>query len=147
MSQGEVSVTVHIHNTPETVMGYIADVRNRPFFLGPLKSVDIIQGEPDAVGTRWKWTWLALGMEFEGVGECVQYEPAKSYTFKTEGGIASTWTYLAEADGDGTKLTIKAEYEVPQSAVSRLPVASVAEKMKQGEAQRVADNLQIILNR
>ena len=147
MTQGEVSVTVHIHNTPEAVMAYIADVRNRPFFLGPLKSIEILQGEPDAVGTCWKWTWLALGMEFEGVGECLQYEPGKSYSFKTEGGIASKWTYQAEADGDCTNLTIQAEYEVPESAVSRLPVASVAEKMKQGEAQRVADNLQIILNR
>ena len=147
MSQGQVEVSVQIDNTPQAVIGYVADVRHRPLFLGPLKSVTDIEGEPSAVGTRWKWTWVALGMEFEGVGECLQHDAGKLYSFKTEGGIASTWTYSAAAEGDGTKLSIKVDYEVPQSALARVPAENIAERMKTAEAERVADNLRLILAR
>jgi uncharacterized membrane protein len=147
MSQGHIDVSVHIDNTPDAVITYVADVKHRPLFIGPLKSVTDIEGEPSAAGTRWKWTWVALGMEFEGVAECLQHDEGKVYSFKTEGGITSTWTYRAEADGDGTTLSINVDYEVPQSALARVPAEAVAERMKTAEAERVADNLQLILAR
>ena len=147
MTTGRIETTVSIDNTPEAVMNYVADIRNRPLFLGPLKSVTDIQGEPTAEGTRWKWIWAALGMEFEGSGQCLKHEPGKLYRFRTEGGIASTWTYTAEPAGNGTRLTIAVEYEVPQRAAGRLPTGAVAEKMKKAEADRVAENLQVILSR
>ncbi|MBI3468561.1 MAG: SRPBCC family protein [Planctomycetes bacterium] len=147
MTKGHIETSVNIDNTPDAVMNYVADVRNRPLFLGPLKSVSNIQGEPSAAGTRWKWTWAALGMEFEGTGECLKHERGKLYSFCTQGGIASTWTYTAQPDGKGCKLNIAVDYEVPERAVGHLPAEAVANKMKQAEAARVAENLQLILGR
>lgn len=146
MSQGNVNVSVHIENTPDAVLEYIADVRNRPLFIGPLKAVSDILGDPAGAGTKWNWIWAALGMEFQGTAESLQYDPGKVYSFKTEGAITSTWTYNAEPDGDGTKLKINVDFDVPASVIPRLPVESVAERMKQAEAERVAENLQLILS-
>ncbi len=147
MKTGHVETSVHIDNTPSEVMNYIADVRNRPLFLGPLKSIDDIQGEPSAKGTRWKWTWVALGMEFEGTGECLEHDAGSRYAFRTTGGITSTWTYEAQPERDGVKLRIAVDFEVPERAIGHLPAEAIAERMKAAEAERVAENLQVILNR
>jgi hypothetical protein len=147
MSRPSIEVVANIANAPETVMSYIADVRNRPFYLSPLKAVSDVRETPSGVGTTWKWTWLALGMEFQGTGVSLKWEPGKVYSFKTEGGIASTWTYTATPDNAGTKLTIRVEYDVPEKAKSKIPAAPVADAMKKTEADRVVQNLKTILDR
>src|SRR5262249_51689740 len=135
MTMHSVEANANINNTPEAVLSYIADVRNRPYYLPSLKSVtDIHEGAGRGAGTTWKWPWVAFGREFQGRGTCLKYEPGKLYSFKTEGGISSTWTYTATPEGGGTKLTIRAEYEVPERAKARLPAADRAEAMKKTEA-------------
>jgi hypothetical protein len=147
MSEGSIDVSATIHNTPEAVMNYIANVRNRPFYLASLKAVSDIREAPGQVGTRWKWTWSALGLEFEGTGTCLAYEAGKLYSFRTEGGISSTWTYKAEPEGAGTKLSIRVEFQVPERARSVIPIGAAAESMKKTEAERVVQNLKHILDR
>jgi carbon monoxide dehydrogenase subunit G len=147
MSAKPIEVTTRIENTPEAVLGYIAEVRNRPLYLPSLKSVADIKEVAGGVGTTWKWTWVALGMEWEGIGRCLQHEPGKVYAFKTEGGIESTWTYTAEKDGDGTKLTVTVDYAIPEKARPRLPSESMGETMKKTEADRAIQNLKVILDR
>ncbi len=138
-------VTVQISNTPEAVMNYIADVRNRPLYVPSLKSVADVKANPAGVGTTWKWTWVTFGMEFEDTGRCVKYEPGKLYSFQTEGGLKSTWTYKAEPAAGGTKLTIHVDYDLP--AKVRLPSDKAAEAMKKSEADHVSQNLKLILDR
>jgi carbon monoxide dehydrogenase subunit G len=135
-----------INNKPEAVISYVADPKNRPLFFPSLKTISDIQGEPTAEGTSWTWTFAALGMEFQGKGRCTKHDPGKLYSFKTEGGIESTFTYRAEPEGDGTRLTISLEYEVPESAKSKLPAEDRAKKMREAEAERVLENLQTILD-
>jgi carbon monoxide dehydrogenase subunit G len=147
MSERSIEVIANIRNTPEAVISYIADVRHRTDYLTSLKSVTDVREAPGQMGTTWRWTWSALGLEFEGTGTCVAYEPGKLYSFRTEGGIASTWTYTAAPEGGGTKLTIRAEFEVPERARSVLPAGEAAEAMKKAGAERVVQNLKHILDR
>lgn len=147
MTTRNFEVSIRIENTAEAVIGYIADVRNRPLYLASLKSVSDIKGDPSAVGTTWKWTWVALGMEFEGIGRCLEHDPGRYYSFKTEGGIASKWSYRAEPEAEGTKLTLQVEYEIPDKVLPRLRSDSMAEAMRKSEADRVTQNLKVILDR
>ena len=147
MSNRSIEVSAGIDNTPEAVMSYIADPKNRPLYLPMLKSISDIKGDGTGAGTTWKWTWAVLGMEFEGTGRCLKYEPGKLYSFKTEGGIESTWTYQAEPEGQGTKLTIRVDYDVPETAKVLLPAEKIAESMRKAEADRVIQNLKHILDR
>src|SRR4051812_47606205 len=95
-----IEVTATIDNTPEAVLAYVADVRNRPYYLPSLKTVTDVKAAPDnGAGTTWKWTWMTLGMEFTGTGECLKYEPGKTYSFRTAGGLSSVWTYTATPAG------------------------------------------------
>lgn len=84
-----------------------------------LKSVSDIKGDPSAAGSTWKWTAAGFGMEFEGIGRCVKHQPGRLYVSKTEGGIEGTITYRAEADGEGTKLSIESECRIPGQVLSR----------------------------
>jgi Polyketide cyclase / dehydrase and lipid transport len=144
MAAHQVDASTTIANKPEAIMSYIAEVRNRPLYLAPLKAVTDIKGE--GAGASWKWVWVTLGMEFQGTGRSLKYEPGKLYSFKTEGGIASTWTYTAAAEGKGTRLNIRVEYEVPERAQARGSEANAADAMKKGEAERALQNLKIILD-
>src|SRR4051812_37970097 len=132
-----IETTATIDNTPEAVLDYIADVRNRPYYLPALKTVtDLKDAGGHGPGTTWKWTWLALGMEFTGTAECLKYERGKAYSFRTTGGISSTWTYTATPSGDKTDLHIKVEYDVPEGAKAKVPTGSVADNLKKAEAER-----------
>jgi carbon monoxide dehydrogenase subunit G len=132
---------------PKEVIEYVADPRNRPAFFPHLKSITDIQGAPTAEGTSWKWTFTFLGLSFEGRGRCLKHDPGKLYSFTTEGGIKSTFTYEAQPANLGTNLKVKLEYEVPEKAISVLPVEDVAIKMRQAEAEKALTNLKTILEK
>lgn len=146
MSGRNLEVTAVINNTPDAVLSYVADVRNRPLYLPQLKSVADVKGAPGP-GQSWKWTFLALGMEFEGLGRCLDYVPGKHYKFATEGGIASTWTYSVAPEGTATRLNVNVEYTVPDKAKSILPADNVLDSMKKAEADKAVKNLKTILDK
>ena len=134
-----------IDNTPEAVLGYVADVRNRTFFLPSLKAITNIKGEPASASTTWTWTWVLLGMEFQGTGRSLAFEPGKMYSFRTDSGISSTWTYNVAPEGKGTRLTIQVEYEPPSGVLARLRGDS--QSRHQAEVDQVLQNLKAILDR
>src|SRR5207248_167490 len=141
MAKQKNQATMQIACAPEGVLGFIADVRNRTRFLPSLKSLTDIQGDPAAAGTTWKWKFNLLGQEFAGTGRSLKFEPGRLYSFQTEGGLESTWTYRAEPAGGGTKLTIDVEFTVPEALASRLPSGTAFESLKKAEADLVTHNL------
>jgi carbon monoxide dehydrogenase subunit G len=141
MSMQPVTASTIISNTPEAVLGYIADVRNRTFFLPSLKAVSNIQGDPAGANTTWSWTWTLLGVEFKGTGHSTEYQPGQVYSFKTEGAIESTWTYRVKPEGAGTRLSINVEYQVPDNLVSKIRAGSHS-----NEVSMVVQNLKAILD-
>jgi carbon monoxide dehydrogenase subunit G len=145
MTAQQVKASVVIDNTPEKVLGYIADVRNRTFFLPSLKAITDVKGDPASANTAWTWTWVLMGMEFVGTGRSLAYEPGKRYSFKTEGGIESTWTYTAAPEGKGTRLTVQVEYQPPAGVLAKL--RGDAQTRHQAEVDQVLRNLKTILDR
>ena len=144
MATQTAGAEVQINNSPQAVIDYIANIENRPSYLPSLKSVSNIQGE--SVGSSWTWCWSLLGIDFEGTATCTQYEAGQSYAFKTEGGIESTFTYQAEAAGEGTKLTIRVDFELPESILSQVGVDGLVAAAKQKEVDAVVENLKTILD-
>jgi carbon monoxide dehydrogenase subunit G len=131
MSKRNVQLTVAINNTPEAVIGFVSDIRNRSKYLQSLKSISDIEGEPGEVGTTWKWSWDFLDHEFEGTGQCQEFEAGRRYSFATEGGITSQFTYQAEPAGEGTNLTIDVEFEVPEALAKMDGLADLLAGAKQ----------------
>src|SRR5688572_20478567 len=89
-----------INGSADQIMNYIADVKNHPAFIGPLKSVANIDGDPKKPGTSWDWTFMMGGVEFSGRAETVRFDSGKVFSYKTTTGVQSTFTYSAEPQGD-----------------------------------------------
>ena len=146
MTTQHAEAQVVITNTPQAVIDYIANVNNRPLYLPSLKSVSNVEGDATEVGSSWTWCWSLLGIDFEGTGRCTEYESGQRYAFSTEGGIESTFTYQAEAEGDGTRLTIQVAFELPESILSQAGVDNLLASAKQKEIEAVVENLKTILD-
>ena len=140
-----VAKSAVISNKADQIMNYIADVRNHPAFIGPLKSVANLNGDPKQAGTSWDWTFVMAGVEFTGRAETIGYESGRKFTYKTTTGVQSTFVYSAESQGNGVKVSIDVSYEVPEALLSRMQ-AAVIEKLNDAEGSRAVENLKAILD-
>lgn len=141
----EVSRSLHVKAKPDQVIDYIADVENHPAFIPPLKSVANIAGDPKRRGTNWDWTFSMAGVQVTGKAETVDYVAGKRFGFRTSG-IDSTFSYQAEPDGSGSKLTVRVSYEVPKSVLAKIADRAVVVRMNEKDADQAAKNLQTILD-
>jgi uncharacterized membrane protein len=140
-----VAKSAVINGNADQIMSYIADVKNHPAFIGPLKSIANVKGDPKQPGTSWDWTFIMAGVELSGRAETVGYEPGKKFSYRTTTGAESTWTYSAEPQGSGLKVTVDVTYDVPSTLLSKMQ-ASVVEKLNDAEGVRAVENLKAILD-
>jgi uncharacterized membrane protein len=140
-----VAKSAVINGNADRIMSYIADVKNHPAFIGPLKSVTNLSGDPKQPGTSWEWTFVMAGVEFSGRAETVRYEPGRTFSYRTTTGIESTFTYSAEPQPEGVKVTVDVTYDVPPTLLSRMQT-SVVEKLNDAEGSRAVENLKAILD-
>jgi carbon monoxide dehydrogenase subunit G len=141
----KVTRSFTVKRKPEAVIAYIADVENHPAFIPPLKSVANIAGDPKRKGSHWDWTFAMAGVEVRGRAETVDCQPGKRFAFKTTG-IDSTFTYSAEPDGAGSRVTADVVYEVPKTVLAKVADKAVVERMNERDADRAAQNLKTILD-
>ena len=139
-----VTKTVTVAAEPESVIEYIADVENHPAFIGPLKSVENLTGSATEPGTSWDWTFIMAGIEFSGRAEALEYVPGQLYKYRTTSGILSTFTYSVEPEGDGTRLVMDVEYDIPANVVEKVGL-TVAEKLNDHAGDSATENIRIIL--
>jgi uncharacterized membrane protein len=134
MSQHNLRLSTSIARNPVDVIRFIADVRNRSQYQTALKSISDFQGNPQEVGSSWKWKWALGEKEFEGQGRCTAFEDGKRYTFVTEGGIRSEIDYQAEGDKQSTRLTVNVKFEPPPEIAAKLDADTlVAMATQRGE--------------
>lgn len=140
-----VTKIVSIKVEPAKVIEYIANVKNHPAFISALKSVENLHGDPKHAGDSWDWTFVMGGVEIKGRAETADYQEGKHYSFKTTGGIASTFGYTVEPEDGGTRLTMDVEYEIPQNVLAKALDKAVIERLNDQEGDRAVENLQAIL--
>ena len=140
-----VTRVVSIRANPTAVVEYVSEVGNHPAFISALKSVENLSGDPRRLGTTWDWTFVMAGVEVRGRAETAECTPGKRFSFRTTSGIASTFSYSAEPEGPGSRLTIQVDYEIPQNVLARLLDRALVERMNEAEADRAAGNIKAIL--
>ncbi len=140
-----VAKSAVINGNADQIMAYIADVQNHPAFIGPLKAVTHLNGDPGKPGTSWNWVFVMAGVEFGGRAETLSYEPGRKFSYRTTTGIESTFTYSAEPQAGGVKVTVDVTYDVPPTLLSKMQ-ATVIEKLNDAEGVRAVENLKAILD-
>lgn len=140
----KVAQSLEVSCSPESLMNFIVDVTNHPAFIGPLKSVENVNGDVRKPGTSWDWVYSLAGVELAGKAETIRFVPAKEFVYKTTTGAKSTFTYSAEPAGAKTRLKLAVDYEVPTNSLGKMK-ASVFEKLNDAEGKRVVENLKALL--
>jgi hypothetical protein len=69
----------------------------------------------------------------------------RRYQFKTETGNRSTWTYSFDPQGNGTRVTLEVEYDVPQSMLARYASEGTLAKMNEDRGREALANLKSLL--
>lgn len=116
-----IEVSTKINTSPEKIFDYVSS-------LEALKSDYVIKLEADGpikLGTKIKTTVKAMnGMENVIVSEVVAYEKNKIYGSKTYAAPPASdvvTTYILQADGDGTKVTLQTEAQLMPAGMPSVP--------------------------
>lgn len=127
---------------PERVFDFLAHHANDPQWLPGL--VDARNFTGAGTDYRWEWTYKMAGLSFDGSGQTLEHDPPRRHVVETRGGIVSTWAWALEAEGDGTRVSLRMEYTLPVAVLGK-----IAEKLLLKQNEKAADegsaNLQRIL--
>ncbi|MGH3009937.1 MAG: SRPBCC family protein [Gaiellaceae bacterium] len=102
-------LTIEIARRPEEVFAYLTDVSNLPAWQSGVKAAELRDG-------RIEETRSFLGRELHTALEIVEQEAPRLFTLRAlNSPVPFTVRHelAAAADGDGTRLTVVAEGEVP----------------------------------
>lgn len=120
-----ISLTQHIHASPEKVWSVITDVPGSPATLSGVESVQLLTDGPYAEGTRWKETRKMMGRSETVEMWVADAHPPRSTTVKAvQGGADYSTRFNLVPRDDGTDLTVTFGAEVPKpTAATRIMTA------------------------
>lgn len=139
----KIERSIHINAPVEKVFAYQSDPHNTPEYWPSFIEVKDLEKLPDG-GQKYNWTYKMAGMRLNGSTSTIDFEENKLIKTKSEGGIDSTITYSYEPEGDGTRVSILVEYEIPIPVLGKLAESFIL-KTNEREADTVMANLKDIL--
>ncbi len=127
-------------NAPvEKVFEYASNPMNQPEYWPSMMEVKDVEEQPGG-GQNYNWVYKMAGIRLEGSSETTEFVENERIVEKSSGGIESTFVYAYKPEGEGTRLTIEAEYVVPVPVLGKLAEAFIL-KVNEREADTVMGNL------
>ncbi len=135
---------VKIKASPKEVFDFVVDPENWTKYVTSLVNVRDLKPKKARKGTKFKWTYRMLGMNFHGTGEITEFVQNKRFGLKMEGNhpIAENYTF-ASADG-GTELTFEIEYEMPGKIMGVVSKTGLIEKLNKKESENVLSKVKML---
>lgn len=118
---GDMTSTTHINAPPEVVFDYVDDWRNATKYLHRLVKWEPVEvGAEIGVGTVFRVGIQAGPTRLDGKLEVTEYvRPEKISIRSLEGPrVIGGWTF--EPDGDGTRVRLTADFDLPGGFAGRL---------------------------
>ncbi len=141
-----VTKSVLIEAAPETVFSFVADHPERATsFIPGLNRIENVTPAAAAPGQTWTYEFNWFGLVIAGTTRCTRLERPRLYEFETVTGNHSTWQYRFEPDGGGTRVTLRVEYDVPQSQLARFAAEGQLQAMNEQRAVETLANLKGLL--
>ena len=141
-----VKQTIDIEAPVEKVYSFIADHPDgATAFIPGLNRITNVTPAKAGVDQTWDYEFNWFGLVISGHSRCTTFDRPRTYQFKTETGNRSIWTYHFEPRGDGTRLALEVEYDIPQTMLARVATQGVLEKMNQERATETVGNLKALV--
>ncbi len=113
----QVVTSFVVKSPPEVVFAFISDARNLPRWRTEYLSVELVTPEPIGPGSRFReLVKLPNGKEFRGQEEYVDFEPNRRFSSHVTDGPKPDFDEVTfESVGDGTRVTVRFDFEHPFS--------------------------------
>ena len=134
-----VEKAITIDAPPETIFEYFDDPKNLLEIWPSMMDITDVQDLPGG-GHRYHWSYKLLGMRFEGDTETVEFEPGRHVVEKNTGQIPSTFDWAFAPENGSTKVTVKADYEIPAKLLGKFAEPFIV-RLNEREAETVLANL------
>ncbi|MBN1955698.1 MAG: SRPBCC family protein [Anaerolineae bacterium] len=115
----QVEKTIVIEAPREVTFAYIDNTPNLVDVWPSMLEARDFEALPNG-GKRFRWVYKMAGFPFEGVSEDVEWLCNERIVSKTMEGIDSTICWQFDDEGEGTRLTLTAEYNVPMPLIGWL---------------------------
>jgi len=131
--------SIFINAPVEKVFAYVEDPSNLPEVWPSMVEVKNIISDADGK-KNYDWTYKMAGLSINGHSETLEYEANKRIVVYNPKGIESkfTWDYISE--GDGTRINVEVEYNIPLPVLGKL-AESIIVKQNEKEADTLLANV------
>jgi carbon monoxide dehydrogenase subunit G len=130
-----VSKSVVVNAPADAVYSFVADHPERATaFIPGLNRIENVAPAEAGPGQTWDYEFNWFGLVISGSSRCTKLERPRFYEFDTITGNRSTWQYLFEPDGGGTRVTLRVDYDVPQSQLARFAAEGALQRMNEERA-------------
>jgi uncharacterized membrane protein len=135
----KMNKTIFINAPVEKVFAYVEDPSNLPEVWPSMVEVKNITSDADGK-KKYDWTYKMAGVNIKGYSETLEYEANKRIVVYNPKGIESkfTWDYIPE--GDGTRINVEVEYNIPLPVLGKL-AESIIVKQNEKEAETLLANV------
>ncbi len=140
----ELERSIVIKGTAEEIEAITADGNRLPEWYAGLKeaTADDVFPEP---GGKVKMVYKSAGITFDMSQTSLEYEPCKGGKYKMEGMLTGIYELLLEPLDEGTRFTLKFDYEMPGGGVGKLVDKLVVERMNAKNLEDSLENMKALV--
>ena len=138
-----VKITEHIEAPNEQVFDLFIDVKRWPEFM-PSGEIKEVTGPLDQVGTRVHSSMQFLGRKMESWDEVVEVDRPRLLKLASDEPMKSVATYRLTPVGEGTDVTVEADYELPAGFLGHIADRLFIEKAMERQMRHGFENFKAL---
>ena len=136
----KLTKSITINAPVEKVFKYVEEPTNLPKFWPSMVEVSDVKRSGDQVRT-FNWVYKMAGLKVDGNTEITERIPnQKTVSVSTGGTIVSNYA----PEGQGTKVTVDADYKIPGALLGKLAEPLVI-RINERESETLLENLKTIM--
>lgn len=137
-----VSKSIVINAPSAAIYSFLADFPERATsFIPGLNRIENVSTAEAAPGQTWQYEFNWFGLVIAGSSQCTKLERPALYEFETVTGNRSTWQYRLAPEGNGTRVTLTVDYDVPENMLARFAAEGTLQSMNDQRASETLANL------
>lgn len=140
---GSINRSTHVKCPPERVFAVLADVDRLTEFSSMTVAIRNGPGRPVRQGDRFDQVVKVLGKELESEWQVVEVTPPSHLKFEGTGpgGARATLVESIQAEGDGTRVTLDVDYDLPLGLLGDAVDALYLQSKNEEQAEEILERL------
>lgn len=136
----KVERSILIKASPEVLDAITSDGKRLPEWFAGVEKAEPDDTFPE-VGGKMVTTYKSAGATFELTQTVIERVEGQSAKYKMEGMITGTNHWVFAPEGDGIRVTVTFDYEMPGGALGKVADKLIVEKMNTENLEKSLENL------